>query len=261
MKGARSSTSARSVALLGASNIALGMPQLARALERAGCERCTFACGHGRSYGMRSSVPLRTLDALREAPLLGEREPLDAALVADAGNDLVYGVEPARILAWVEECIERLMARGARVVVLGPPLASLARLTPAGYALAKGILFPFHALSRDDALRGIAELDAGLASTCARRGLPYIGPPGRWYGLDPIHVRRGCREEWAQGLVAALQGADAPRGGLAADAPRRSLADWARLRTLRPRHEVLCGIERHGDGRARLSSGLEVLCQ
>jgi hypothetical protein len=250
----------RFVALLGASNIALGLPQLARALDRAGCRRSTFACGHGRSFGLRSSIPLRALGALREAPLFDDPEPLDAALVADVGNDLVYGVESARILAWVEECLERLSARGARIVVAGPPLASLARLTPARYAVAKGVLFPFHALSRDDALRGIAELDAGLAAISARRGLAYVAPPARWYGLDPIHVRRACRQEWANGLVATMLGPDSPPVA-AWSAERWSFADWSRLRLLRPESEVLCGIARRGAGRTRLSTGLEVRCQ
>lgn len=250
----------RSVALLGASNIALCMPQLARALDEAGCARCVFACGHGRSFGLASSIPLRALFPLREAPLLDEREPLDAALVADVGNDLVYGVEPARILAWVEEVLERLSARGARVVVAGPPRESIARLGSGSYAVAKGVLFPFHALSRADALRGIEELDAGLAASCARRGLAYVAPPARWYGLDPIHVRRSSRREWAATLVAAMLGTDPPPRATAR--PHGwSLADWSRLRLLRPEREVLCGIERRGAGRARLSTGLEVRCQ
>lgn len=256
---ARSTRPLRSVAVLGASNISLGMPQLAQALDRAGCARCTFACGHGRSFGLRSSIPLRVLGALREVPLLDELDALDAALLADVGNDLVYGVAPMRILEWVEECIERLSARGARVVVAGPPLESLARLTPARYAVAKGVLFPFHALTRDDALRGIAELHAGLAASCARRGLAYVAPPARWYGLDPIHVRRACRQEWARGLVAAMQGMDSPPPP--SRAPRWSFGDWSRLRLLRPEREVVCGIERRGAGRAKLSTGLEVRCQ
>ena len=60
-------------------------------------------------------------------------------------------------------------------------------------------------------------------------------------------------------LVAAMQGMDSPPPP--SRAPRWSFGDWSRLRLLRPEREVVCGIERRGAGRAKLSTGLEVRCQ
>lgn len=247
--------SAQRIAVLGASNIALGLPQLCAAFAAAGVHRADFVCGHGRSYGLRSRIPLRTLPSIGDAPLWedDDRERIDAALLADVGNDLVYGVPGATILEWVERDATRLEARGARIVLGDLPLASLRALTPRRYAWSKRLLFPFHELGFEQARLGVEALHEGLDQLARRRGWRLWSPDPEWYGVDPIHVRRRARHAWAARIAAALA------GGAARPAPW-SWSDLVRTRLLRPRREAWLGIQRSGTGRARLSSGLLVVC-
>lgn len=247
--------SAARVAVLGASNIALGLPQLCAAFTAAGVRRADFVCGHGRSYGLRSSVPLRTLPSIGDAPLWedDDKERVDAALLADVGNDLVYGVPPATTLAWVERDALRLEARGARIVLGDLPLASLRALSPRRFAWTRRLLFPFHDLTHAAALAGIEALHEGLAELALRRGWTLWTPLPRWYGLDPIHVRRSARAEWAGAVAHLLAGGAGPASPL-------PLRDLARVRLLRPRREAWLGIRRSGTGAARLAGGLLAVC-
>lgn len=247
--------SAARVAVLGASNVALGLPQLCAAFAASGVRRADFVCGHGRSYGLSSSVPLRTLPSIGDAPLWDDDDPrtIDAALLADAGNDLVYGVPPETTLAWVERDALRLETRGARIVLGDLPLASLRALTPRRYAWTRRLLFPFHALGYAEAQAGVEQLHAGLAALALRRGWVLWTPEAGWYGLDPIHVRRAARTVWASMAARLLAGEPAPSATLAC-------RDWARVRLLRPRRETWLGVERRGTGRAQLANGLLAVC-
>ena len=46
------------------------------------------------------------------------------AVVTDIGNDIGYGVQPAVLVGWVTECLDRLQAFDAKVAVVLPPVAS-----------------------------------------------------------------------------------------------------------------------------------------
>jgi len=251
--------SAARVAILGASNIALAMPQLCAALTQHGVQRVDLVCGHGRSYGLRSSIPLRSLPAILQAPLWSElpaQTGLQAALLTDVGNDLVYGVPNTTILAWVNEAATRLEACGARIVLGGVPLASLRRLTRRRFELVRRVLFPFHPLRFEQAQAQIEDLQHALLALAQRRSWQVLEPRAQWYGLDPIHVRRRCRPEFAAMVAQQLL----PTREAGTQPVEVTPVDLVRLRLLRPREERLAGCTRHGSGQIRLSGGLEVVC-
>ncbi len=102
------------VIALGASNLTRGFRTVVSAARAAwGPEvQVLAALGHGRSYGAPSRVVFRTLPGILESGLWRTLESLPAlptrALVADVGNDILYGLSAERILAWVEEALSRL---------------------------------------------------------------------------------------------------------------------------------------------------------
>src|SRR6185295_18846516 len=95
------------------------------------------ALGRGRSYVDWSRyLFVRGLPGIESCALWSELDrfpPLPTvALVTDVGSDLLYGHPVARIAAAVEACLDRLIARGAEVVLARLPLARLASLSPLG---------------------------------------------------------------------------------------------------------------------------------
>ncbi len=200
-----------------------------------------IAMGHGRSYGQRSSVLGRRLPGITECGLweaLGKVNAPTSALITDIGNDVIYGVPVQTILKWVIQCVDRLQEIQATIVVTLPPMASLEKLTPWRFRVARSLLFPGRRITLDDTLDRTRTLHAGLGSLGGRPGLTVVEPEGRWYGLDPIHPRRRfLAKAWQQALGPWAADAKAPpRAPLS---PRR----WLRLRTITPQQWWLLGRE------------------
>lgn len=191
------------VVLLGASNLELALPHVVAELARRlpGPFDLHAAIGHGRSYGATSRYLARELPAILDCGLWRALEPARGrpcfAIVADVGNDLMYGASAERVAGWVAAAIARLDALGARRVVVGLPRARLERVTPVGFALLSRLVFPFHPRRDFAATRAAAfELDDRLRELA--RGDAFVEPPLGWFGLDPIHVRRSQRgTAWA----------------------------------------------------------------
>ena len=166
----------------------------------AGAREVLVACGQGRSYGKESSfLRLRKLPGIR---LCGLWERLQAhparptrALLTDVGNDLIYGEPVAEIVVWLEECLARLAAADAEVVLTPLALGRLDKLTPLSYRIAQKVMFPGRDLPLSELLRRAHELDARLRRLAYRHGATLVEQPADWYGLDPIHFRRGKRKE------------------------------------------------------------------
>jgi hypothetical protein len=160
------------------------------------------ALGRGRSYGIPSRMLGRGIGGIDDSALWHtlERMPAGAgtALVMDVGNDLLYGVEPPRILAWVDAALHRLASRSARRIVVGLPMPALRRLRPWQFRLVRTLLVPGCRLAFADALAAAERLHAGLEALAAAHGATFHAPPGDWYGFDPVHVRRACWREAAQ---------------------------------------------------------------
>jgi hypothetical protein len=161
------------------------------------------AAGHGRSYGQWSRVAVRGLPGILECGLWPALAAAPAgrtyALVSDVGNDLAYGVAPATLGGWVTACLDRLGE--ASVILVRLPAASLARIPPWHYHIAKALLFPGRRLPYATLQARVAETNSRLTALGGRPGVVVIEPRAEWYGLDAIHLRRRVRAEaWAEVL-------------------------------------------------------------
>jgi hypothetical protein len=248
------------VVLLGASNLtkAIGtVVETARRGHGPGLE-LLIALGHGRSYGRSSRVLGRRLPGILECGLwrqlaLGPAERT-MALVTDIGNDLLYEEPVARIVRWVEECLDRLAAAGARTVVTPLPLANLASLSAARYRLMRSLFFPYSRISLGEVSRRAHELDAHVRRLAHERRFATVEQKTTWYGFDPIHIRFTERPRaWGEILApwSATREAIEPVG--------HCLTRSLRLRLGVPAHRELFGIVQRGhQPMARLRGGTTV---
>src|ERR1700722_16770785 len=159
------------VVLLGASNLAIGLPLIVRQLL-AGLPRpleIFAACGHGRSFCTWSRVLFRALPGIDRCVLWTDldqaaeaRESRTLALVTDVGNDLIYGSSPPVIARRVESCLEALARHRAEVVVTRLPLASVERLSAVRYQATKAVFFPRSGGSWSEMRQNARELDESL---------------------------------------------------------------------------------------------------
>jgi hypothetical protein len=189
----------RRLVALGASNLARGFGALVAA-ARAGWGApfdVVSAFGPGRSYGMTSSLLGRRLPSILDCGLwtaLDAQPPARTlALVTDVGNDILYEVEPARILEWVDEAVARVRCRAEEVAVAGLPLERIRRLSRAGFLFFRSVLVPQCRLSHAETLDRAEHVDAALRDLAARHGARYVALPLEWYGTDPVHVRASAR--------------------------------------------------------------------
>jgi hypothetical protein len=137
----------------------------------------------------------RTLESL---PALPTR-----ALVADVGNDILYGLSAPRILAWVEEALSRLQRVTSDIILTDLPLASIRRLSQARFLVFRSILFSSCRLSLGQVLEIAECVNAGLAELSTARGIRLFRLNPAWYGLDPIHIRPSLwRSAWQEILDA-----------------------------------------------------------
>lgn len=180
----------------GASNLArLALPLLEAMRAKVGGEvDAHFALGRGRSYGVRSSLLGRGLGGIVHSRLWNElgrlpRTPT-TALLADVGNDLLYGVRTDTTLQWAETCVQRMRQCADDVVVLGLPLARIQLLRAWQFGFVRRVLVPGSRLTLEGAIAGSHELEDGLRAIASRQGARFVELPLAWYGFDPVHVRR-----------------------------------------------------------------------
>jgi len=203
----------RRLVLLGASNL---RRRLNQALTLAGVgETATdvlVAAGHGRSYGTHSTLLIRTLPGITECglwpDLQNRRETPTAAILTDIGNDLLYGASVEALLSWVECCIDRLAAAGAKLALCLPPLRNLPNLSRPRYYTFRTLFFPLCRLRYVEMRCRVAALHRELEQLATARNIACVDPPPQWYGLDPIHFTYdGSRQHWQ----ALLEGVDWPQ--------------------------------------------------
>jgi hypothetical protein len=211
--------------VVGASNLArmaLALLDAHRAATNGAVEMHTVL-GRGRSFALPTRLLARGLDGILASPLWSSARTWSpaptTALLSDVGNDLLYGVGPPRILAWVETTLQRLATLADRRIVVGLPLGAIARLGAARYLCVRSVLVPRCRLSLAAAVDGAQRLHAGLEVLAARHGATFLSPDANWYGFDPIHVRR---RHWRTAGVAWL-------GAPAAALTTRCDTGWRRL--------------------------------
>lgn len=181
---------------LGASNLTRGLPQLLRVAGSGSAGPIEFlvALGLGRSYGLHSRVLFRRLPSVLECGLWGRLSRLPPVptigLVTDVGNDILYGASVESLSSWVEECVARLRRAGATVVVLGLPLASIARVSGLSYLFFRTLFAPGCRLPREVVRERAAETEARLRAVAVRWDATFVPTDPGWYGMDPVHIRR-----------------------------------------------------------------------
>lgn len=233
----------RKVVLLGASNVVLTWrtifelvrSQAGRPVEIWG------AFGHGRSYGLRSNILGRGLPGITTCGLwqnlAGSAVDVEAAVVTDLGNDLMYGVDVPQIMRWVTWCVERLRERHAAIVLTRLPVASVRAMSSARFRLMRTVLFPRSQMSLTTAIRLAEELDSEIVGLATTFEIPVVESQPEWYGFDPIHVlKRHRHAAWAEILGRCLR----PLEGQASP-------EWQprcpRLWQLTPERRWLFGVE------------------
>lgn len=233
------------VVLLGASNLTLGFPLLLKLLQRSfpGPVEVFAAHGHGRSFGISSTVFARSLPGITVSRLFGDLEQAlesstaaPCVLITDIGNDVMYGVPVPQILEWVEACVEACAVHEAHITLTQLPLASLQTLGPRRFRIARSLLFPRAKLTWDELLPVVEQLAAGVRNLAERRHAQLIAPRADWYGLDPIHIRRSARPEAWREIVSAW-----PLEQTVPRLPAPALFECARVWRFRPAERTLLG--------------------
>ena len=201
-----------------------------------------IAMGHGRSYGLPSRVVARTLPGIDECGLWQALRTAPArptyALLSDLGNDIAYGHAVETIAEWLERCVRRLIDSDARIILMQLPMASIEGLSRWRYGLAKILLFPGCRLSLAEAVVRSRRLNDRVRELGRMDGVRLVDHQERWYGMDPIHIRRRfLASAWRHILTGWRDGpVDGPT-------VRPSAARWLRLRRLSPQRWWLLGRE------------------
>ncbi|MBI1369118.1 MAG: hypothetical protein GC162_10750 [Planctomycetes bacterium] len=203
------------IVLVGASNLAMSLPLAIDAARRAVGEALFFvACGHGRSYGVTSRVICRTLPGIAPSRLWGELERTAPgptyALLTDIGNDIGYGFDPATILSWVDQCLDRLASAGAQVVITDLPVGGLERLPRWRFKMLRALLYPRHRVTQSQMIERVHAISDGLHQRAAGPDVRIIRPDPAWFGFDPIHIRRPFRPLAFEQFFKSWQGEGAP---------------------------------------------------
>lgn len=234
----------RRVILLGASNLVRSLSMVIETTRQVWGEPVEImaAIGHGRSYGVETSVFGRKISGIFPCALwneLEQRPPLPtAALVTDIGNDLGYGATPECVLEWVESCLDRLQVAGATTIVTQLPMESLARVGEWRFRFFRNVLFPSCRLSLSEVVARAQRLNDGLIATAEKRNLSVIPVSSEWYGFDPIHLKRSVWHEAWPSILAAWNREENRRAR-----PRGSIARWAYVRCLAPLERSILGFE------------------
>ena len=204
------------------------------------------AIGHGRSYGIDSSVLGRRLPGIHQCglwPYLNAPQGPDtsarltSALVGDLGNDLLYEIEVHQILDWIQTCLDRLADVQARITIMSLPIAGLAPLSAARYRFFRTLFFPKCNLSLDETVARATELNDLIFEIGRRRRIPVVAPPRHWYGLDPIHIKMRYWPEAWHAMINPLVRSEGPFP--LADA---SFRRWIYLRRLPPEKRWWFGV-------------------
>ncbi len=247
------------VVVLGASNVTTGIATVVETARRIFGRPLDVlaAAGLGRAYGVPSQVLLRTLPSILSCGLwnaLETRPPAQTfALVTDIGNDVIYGASPAHAANSVDACLARLATCANRIVVTRLPLEGIGRLSRWRFRLFRTLFFPGSRLDWKVAAGSAKELDGHVTALAEKYGARLVEPDARWFGLDPIHIRRRCwPEAWMRILGPWASDASIPP----VNASRRMSF---LLRTRRPQQQGLAGFElRTRQPAARLSDGTTV---
>src|SRR3569623_1510889 len=186
---------ARRVVLLGASNLTRGISTVVETSAKVWGRPIDVvaALGHGRSYGMDSTVLGRTLPGILQCGLwqaLQQRpQAQTAALVTDIGIDLFYGAAGEQVADWVEQCLDRLARYEAKIIITRLPVCNLPHNRTWQYAIVRSVLIPSCRLPLEENPERACDLDDRINRMARERNCTLLEPRAEWYGFDPIHVK------------------------------------------------------------------------
>lgn len=251
---------ARRVILLGASNLTKSIGPVLATAQRFWGPRLEVlaALGHGRSYGRDSRVLGRQLPGILDCGLwrhLGAAPRAEtAALVTDIGNDLLYEEPVQRIARWVDDCLDRLAAHGARTVVTLLPIANIEKISPRRYKFFRTIFFPRSRISLVEMAERARALNRHVEHAARARDFSIVAHRPAWYGVDPIHIRWTRRRHAWNEILSSWAATE-----IASEPSRRSLVRTLYLRSRRPEFQRFFGIEqREAQPAAQLRDGTTV---
>ncbi len=232
------------VILLGASNLTRGLPTLFHTAKHVFNTPIHMhaAIGHGRSYGKRSSVLVRTLPGILESelwPALEHTPPAarTVALVSDIGNDILYGIAPETLLDWINTALDQLEALEVTTAITTLPIASIQKVPRWQAHLAKLIAYPGRGPSIRETIKIATQIDTCVRDLAETRNLALIEQHAAWYGFDPIHITAANWSTAAQAMFAPLVVTE-----LTESPQRPPLRLRLRLRTARPRIMKVFGL-------------------
>jgi hypothetical protein len=201
------------------------------------------ALGLGRSYGAHSRLIIRSLPGILESGLWRTIDAMPPApsvgVVADVGNDILYGYAPEQILRWVDEAVTRLQRHTTDIALTGLPFHNVDQLSERRFRLMRAVMFPSSTQTLAGARASSVVVQAGLERIAAERALRFIRLQPHWYGWDPIHFRyQHWRHIWGDFLGLGRDVAAAPpeRGGL---------LESARLWLRADEHRWILGMHQH----------------
>ncbi len=199
------------------------------------------ATGHGRSYGLASTVLCRTLPPILNCGLWAALESRPAvsttAVITDIGNDILYEASAAQITDWIDESLRRLRRFTERIVMTELPLSSVESLGPNRFRLMRTLLFPRSRLTLSAVRDTAFQLNRNLLQLGQQYGATVVQPKSEWYGIDPIHIKQ---KFWRQAWPAILRSLPAEERDVSC--PEGSLWRWLRLRCARPAEQQRFGI-------------------
>jgi hypothetical protein len=232
----------RRVVLLGASNLTRGISTVVETARLCWNEplAVSIAAGHGRSYGIATSVFGRRLPGILECglwPALAQAPAgPSAVLLTDIGNDLIYGSSVEVVFRWVETCLDRLLVPETTAILTGLPLAGLRERPRWQFDLLKRLFFPARELRYEEVIERAHELDERLERLAKERNVSRIVPQRAWYGWDPIHIKmRKWPVVWQEILSPWSKSENI------FPVAKGSLQRWITLRRMRPAERVVWG--------------------
>ena len=232
----------QTVILLGASNMARGFPTILRLLQTHldGPLDIMAAMGHGRSYGTWSRFMVRALPGINPCGLWDhlatatEGQRRLSAVMADVGNDLMYGRSAEELLGWLAISLQRLQHAGAESTLVSLPMCSLKHLSPARFEWIRRLIFPRQTMTWGELQPRIHRLDAGMRELAQRHDAHWIEVQSDWFGWDPIHIRpshqasawRSIFSRWSAWHPQAIANPDTPPVKLAGRKYRPAERIW-----------------------------------
>jgi hypothetical protein len=180
---------------MGASNLARGYSALVNCLIH-----CLYphpievlhAMGPGRGYFAEGGVFNVSYPPIVDSGIIDaarERQPdisKTLALITDIGNDIMYNVPAAKIIAGLHSIIQELDAMGTEVFVNPIPMVLERDVSERQYRILRRIFFPRSPVTHSGAADAVSKINIFLKE--AAGGRIHLLPSAKEYcGVDKIH--------------------------------------------------------------------------